>query len=46
LRREKKDDGALQEKSGESEGDAEWPTGRNAEGFYRWFYIAWSKVGG
>jgi hypothetical protein len=42
LRREKKDDGALQEKSGESEGDAEWPTGRNAEGFFdgnRWLYL-------
>jgi hypothetical protein len=33
LRREKKDDGALQEKSGESEGDAEWPTGRMLKGF-------------
>jgi hypothetical protein len=33
LRRGKKDDGALQEKSGESEGDAEWPSGRKEEGF-------------
>jgi hypothetical protein len=30
LRKEKKGDGALQEKSGESEGDAEWPSGRLA----------------